>query len=1052
MRNAKRLLAGAIIALGMEAALAQTPAPTPPITFNVATAEELSSALTSAYLNSLASTTTVTTITLTSSITGTQQMIVNANVVINGGGYTLDMNQADRAFFVAGGNVSFTDLTISGGVARGGTGAGGGGGGAGLGGAIFVGSGTYEAYDKTTAASGISAPVVTLNGVNFSGNTAIGGSTTYSQNGMNGGGGGMGGNGGNGTALSNGDGGGGGFGVSANGGDGGPYNADGGSGGPGAFLNITGASTSGGSGGNGSSSNGGAGGPNGGGGGGGGGGTPEGTGGGGGLGGERGYYANNVTPNNGGYGGFGGGGGGVNNYEGGNGGFGGGGGASAAITGYSAGNGGFGGGGGSATGGSAGNGGFGAGNGQIAMYGTGGGGLGAGGAIFVMKGGSLVINDATFTGNEAQAGSGVNNGSATGNDIFLGENIVVDTTSSISVNALGGAGNTSDPNISSHATDENAQGGVIKKGTGTLTLTGTSYYSGQTVINKGVLALAAGAREFGTAGTVLGQNSDDVATLLLGSGSTYAHGTASTPLQIAQAAGSTGQVVIGSGGQSNGAYVGVNVFNGGSGNASVSFQQMYGPAGQAQYEFYTTLTGSIQVIQDGPGTTVLDPQYGANTYSGGTVVKQGILVAAGTYSLGMGTVTVNGSGTLSVASGATVEGNGAITLSDSGSLSLASGSVLKYTEVVTLTGNSSMMLASDASVTGIDGLVVGVNAGDNAVVQFWSGNTYRATPHSSIAVAQNAGSTGQIIIGSGGTSTGTVMEVSSIGGGAGNATLSFQHGQDNYEIYTNLTGSLQVIQNGPGTTVLKGTGNSYTGGTLVQSGTLVVGARGALGQGEVLVTGGTLSDPDQIITRQVSLAGGEFTVGTFANGMYRNLATATSAFNDGRATMASLLDGTVGEASTLVTSFATTSTAWNDWMRQSDVYNFTGTGGDVIVLQLSLASLTDSAFLAWLDPGSGQWVNATDNNIRSNALIDQQDYQGSFLSFQGEFFMYTLDQYIGAWGVDAEAGTVWAVLDNADNSQFAVAPEPSTSALLLAAAGLAVVMTLRRRARKMALR
>ncbi len=47
-------------------------------------------------------------------------MFVDANVVINGGGYTLDMNNADRAFFIAGGNVAINNLTIQNGLAQGG--------------------------------------------------------------------------------------------------------------------------------------------------------------------------------------------------------------------------------------------------------------------------------------------------------------------------------------------------------------------------------------------------------------------------------------------------------------------------------------------------------------------------------------------------------------------------------------------------------------------------------------------------------------------------------------------------------------------------------------------------------------------------------------------------------------------------------------------------------------------------------------------------------------------------------------------------------------------
>ena len=81
-------------------------------------------------------------------------------------------------------------------------------------------------------------------------------------------------------------------------------------------------------------------------------------------------------------------------------------------------------------------------------------------------------------------------------------------------------------------------------------------------------------------------------------------------------------------------------------------------------------------------------------------------------------------------------------------------------------------------------------------------------------------------------------------------------------------------------------------------------------------------------------------------------------------------------------------------------------------------------FLAWLDFGDGQWQNAVQGNIGSNL--------GGFRL--GAWVRG--DMTLGDWGVSTADHTVWAVLDH--NSQFAVVPEPSTLALL-AAAAMAVV-------------
>ena len=60
------------------------------------------------------------------------------------------------------------------------------------------------------------------------------------------------------------------------------------------------------------------------------------------------------------------------------------------------------------------------------------------------------------------------------------------------------------------------------------------------------------------------------------------------------------------------------------------------------FTFSRTIAGIGNVIQDGPGTTILS---GVNTYSGGTVIELGTLLVDNPQALGTGNVTVNG-GTL----------------------------------------------------------------------------------------------------------------------------------------------------------------------------------------------------------------------------------------------------------------------------------------------------------------------------------------------------------------------------------------------------------------------
>ena len=222
----------------------------------------------------------------------------------------------------------------------------------------------------------------------------------------------------------------------------------------------------------------------------------------------------------------------------------------------------------------------------------------------------------------------------------------------VALHGLGGAGNLADPNVSSNANDPNAQGGVIKTGGGLLTLSGTSFYSGVTTINAGTLALGANALEQGAGQVIVGQNSGDDATLLLGGGSFLALGgwnfntpTASTdqPVIIAQNAGSVGTVVTGTGPGSNGAFIAARTFTGGSGTSSVVFTQEYAAEAGTNplYPFYTSLTGSLGIVQAGIGTTQLQPLYGPNTFTGPVTVSSGTLATTGTAAALAGTPLLN---------------------------------------------------------------------------------------------------------------------------------------------------------------------------------------------------------------------------------------------------------------------------------------------------------------------------------------------------------------------------------------------------------------------------
>ncbi len=288
-------------------------------------------------------------------------------LIINGNNFSVDGNN-NQLFFVRSGEVTFSNLTFTNGLAQGSQG---GGGGAGMGGALFI-------YDGT----------VSVENSAFINNRAIGGDGGYGGEGgsigsasfvepmsaNDGAPGGFGGDGGSGGDGSDG-------GFFGNGGDGGNGGdtGDGGNGGDGGFGGAGGYGGYGGYGGisGGDGGNGGHGGDGG-----------FGGGGGGGSFGGYGLYSNSGYGGDGGDGGYGGGGGGGG--EGGEGG-------SDNLRGYS------------------GYGGYGGGDGD--EDGRGGGGAGMGGAIFV-RSGALTVFNSSFEGNTATGGEGAQNGKGLGGAIY----------------------------------------------------------------------------------------------------------------------------------------------------------------------------------------------------------------------------------------------------------------------------------------------------------------------------------------------------------------------------------------------------------------------------------------------------------------------------------------------------------------------------------------------------------------------------------------------------------------------------------------------------------
>ncbi|MCU1386581.1 MAG: Extracellular serine protease precursor, partial [Acidobacteria bacterium] len=711
--------------------------------------------------------------------TAVDPIVSNANITVVGATPTATVSGDGlyRPFFVSTGNVSFSNLTIINGAAKGGNGAGGAGGGLGAGAAIFVDS----------------AARVRISNVNFLGNTATGG--TGGANGITaggaGGGGGLGGNGGSGAGLGGiGGGGGGGFqgnggssSIDAGGAGGGGRKGNGGDsttvdgGGGGGHISNGGSSSSGGTGadgvgGNGGiANNGGDGSTNGG-----GGGSSAGANGG--AGGKFGGGGGAGLGGNAGTGGDFGGGGGSLVGTGGTGGFAGGGGAGY----FQGGNGGFGAGGGGAVndgvGGVGGASAFGGGNGGTAIglsdLGGGGGGAGFGGAVFVRQGGQItIVNDATFSANTATGGGsngdGVS-GSADGNDLFLmgGTTTTFDIGTGRSLTFAQPVGN-----------DDGTGTGafIVKSGGGTLTLNNANPYIGGTTISAGVVEAA-----HATAGSIDALGTGAV-TIDGGTLRTTVTGSLSNDLNFT--AGQTSTLS---------ASAGTTVTLTGGVSADTSSIITFGAAGD---------TGTV--IFDGTALSI-DPSARLVVAAG--TLRAGPTAFALSQLAGQASTTVNANATLDLADQnvlvRNLTGAGFVTTGSSPATVLGllpdGGTTQEFSGVIS--GAGQVQIAT----------IVGP---PTATVIFSGNNTYTGGTFVCDCIT--------LQIGNGGTSGSIVGDITNGG------TVAFNR-SDTYTfdgaIIDDFGGKVRQI--GTGTTVLTND-NTYTGGTTVTAGALVIGNGGTTG-------------------------------------------------------------------------------------------------------------------------------------------------------------------------------------------------------------------------------
>ncbi|EJU9976972.1 autotransporter outer membrane beta-barrel domain-containing protein [Salmonella enterica subsp. enterica serovar Havana] len=436
---------------------------------------------------------------------------------------------------------------------------------------------------------------------------------------------------------------------------------------------------------------------------------------------------------------------------------------------------------------------------------------------------------------------------------------------------------------------------LIKQGAGTLILNAENTYTGGTTISGGTL-VATNVDALGS-----GDVTDD-ATLELNTGGTFDNAIGGSgqveksgdgTLTLSGSNTYTGGTTI-----NDGTLIATSVDALGSGDVTDNATLALNTGGT----FDNAISGSGQVVKSGDDVLTLS---GANSYSGGTLISDGTLVASNVEALGTGDVTDNA--TLEMNTGGdfinNIGGTGRVEKSGDDALTLSGSNT--YTGGTTINDGTLIATSVDALGSGdvTNNAVLELNTGGDFINNIGGTGRVEKSGDETLTLSGSNTYTGGTLI-SGGTLVATNVEALGTGDVTDNAVLELNTGGD---FINNIGGTGRVEKSGDDTLTLSGS-NSYTGGTLISSGTLVATNVDALGSGDVtdnatleLNTGGTfdnaISGSGQVVKsgdETLTLSGANsYTGGTLISGGTL-VATSVEALGSGDVTDNAVLELNTG--------------------------------------------------------------------------------------------------------------------------------------------------------------
>jgi fibronectin-binding autotransporter adhesin len=492
------------------------------------------------------------------------------------------------------------------------------------------------------------------------------------------------------------------------------------------------------------------------------------------------------------------------------------------------------------------------------------------------------------------------------------------------------------------------------------------------------------------------------------------------------------------------------------------------------------LVNTTSLTKDGTGKWVLS---GANTYTGATTINAGTLSVTGTGTLGSGSsVTLadvagatldftgatgnkgigllSGGGTtggnvvivnrISIGSassstyGGIISGSGQLQQAGAGTTTLSGNNT--YTGYTIIGNNGALSINSIANVGGGAsslGAVASAATGKIFLGQTTTSGSliYTGTGHSTDRQVDLAGTTGGATIDASGS--GALQFTSAFtatGVGAKTLTLTGSNTADNRiggAIVNSSSGATSLTKSGTGKWVLSGA-NTYTGGTTVSTGTLLVNTGASIASSASIVNGGLLrvnGAAGSVTVNSGGSLGGSGTVGalTLGSGGLLNPGNSPGLLTASSATWAA--------GSTYnweIDSNASLAVAGTNW----DLFSVTGaldmsalklsTQMNLVLNSLSGFDLTSSTNRTWVIAQAGSLLGT------GGAVLSAGDNVSDYFNINATAFTSVTPSLVSEWRI--EVGETGKTLN------LMAIPEPSTGSLLgFGLAGLVVTRLLRRR-------